>query len=145
MSRIRSWMSKHPGRISLKLVGSTPYSSGGRPATAFRPTLVASWPSNTHASVPSGLVITFGAWSLYLSGMCPANMSGGSTTWSSTDTRIRSSIFMVYSLRALGPDELAPVLFMRPAGASEEQSPGRRPEGFCINELVVRPTQQLNP
>src|SRR5688500_7110815 len=26
--------------------------------------------------------------------MCPSNMSGGSTTWSSTDTRIRSSIFM---------------------------------------------------
>src|SRR6516162_5714621 len=76
-----------------------PYSSGGRPATAFSPTLVACWPSKTQASVPSSAVMTLGAWSAYLAGMCPENMSGGSTTWSSTDTRIRSSMVTVSSLR----------------------------------------------
>ena len=102
MSRMRSWMSKQPGRISLKRVGSAPYSSGGRPATALSPTLVASWPSNTQASVPSGLVTTLGTSSLYRSGMCPSNMSGGSTTWSSTETRIMSSICMAPSCRSSG-------------------------------------------
>src|SRR4051794_18944218 len=36
--------------------------------------------------------MTLGARSAYLAGRWLANMSGGSTTWSSTDTRIRSSV-----------------------------------------------------
>jgi hypothetical protein len=45
MSFTRSSMSKHPARNSAKEVGSMPYSSGGRPATALRATLEISWPS----------------------------------------------------------------------------------------------------
>ncbi len=45
MSRTRSWTSKQPRRISSRELGSMPYSSGGRPTTAFRPTLGISLPS----------------------------------------------------------------------------------------------------
>ena len=70
---------------------SMPYSSGGRPATALSPMLGISLPSNTHTSLPSSAASTFGARSASLAGRCPSNRSGGSTTWSSTLTRIRSS------------------------------------------------------
>ena len=39
--------------MSAKAVGSMPYSSGGRPATALSATFEISWPSYTHAFVPS--------------------------------------------------------------------------------------------
>ena len=91
MSRTRAWMSKQPGRISAKEVGSIPYSSTGRPATALSPMLVASLPSKRQISVPSSRRSTTGTWSAKRAGMRSANMSGGSTTWSSTLTRIRSS------------------------------------------------------
>ena len=39
MSLMRSWTFQQPGRISSKAVGSMPYSSLGRPATALRPML----------------------------------------------------------------------------------------------------------
>jgi len=39
MSLTRSWMSKQPRRISSNEVGSMPYYSRGRPATALSPTL----------------------------------------------------------------------------------------------------------
>ncbi len=42
MSLMRSSTSQQPLRISSRRVGSMPYSSFGRPATAFRPTLVIS-------------------------------------------------------------------------------------------------------
>ena len=72
-----------------------PYSSGGRPATAFSPTFGMTAPSNVQTSSPRSLWTIFGAWSLYFSGRWPSNMSGGSTTWSSTLTRMRSSAFTV--------------------------------------------------
>ena len=45
MSRTRSAMSKQPDRISSNEVGSMPYSSGGRPATALSPMFGISLPS----------------------------------------------------------------------------------------------------
>ena len=48
MSLIRSWMSKHPGRMSSKEAGSIPYSDRGRPATALSPTLRDSEPLYRH-------------------------------------------------------------------------------------------------
>ena len=68
MSFTRSSMSKQPARSSAKEVGSMPYSSGGRPATAFRATLEISWPSYTQALVPSSRVMNFGARSTYFGG-----------------------------------------------------------------------------
>ena len=50
MSRTRSWMSYAPLRISSNAVGSKPYSSGGRPATALSPTLGIVVPSYSHTS-----------------------------------------------------------------------------------------------
>ena len=61
MSLMRSWMSQQPGRISSKAVGSMPYSSLGRPATALSPMLGIFDPSNDHTSEPSRVRITFGA------------------------------------------------------------------------------------
>ena len=61
MSFTRSAMSQQPGRISSKAVGSMPYSSLGRPATALSPTLGISAPLNIHTSEPSSLRTTFGA------------------------------------------------------------------------------------
>src|SRR5262245_27469553 len=69
-----------------------PYSSGRRPATAFRPTLGICAPSNTQTSLPSGLCTSFGARSFHCAGTCCLHMSGGSQTWSSTLTRIMSFI-----------------------------------------------------
>src|SRR5262245_47552113 len=126
MSRTRWWMSKHPGRISVNRVGSTPYSSGGRPATALSPTLVASWPSNTQASVPSSLVTTRGARSRQRAARWPANMSGGSTTWSSTETRMRSSVSMGCSSRTGGSGELAAQLEEVGGGRAEEGAPAEQ-------------------
>ena len=91
MSLTRSAMSQQPGRISSKAVGSMPYSSLGRPATALSPTLGISAPLNIHTSEPSSLRTTFGAWSRYFAGMWPSNIVGGSTRWSSTLTMIMSS------------------------------------------------------
>src|SRR2546423_3040242 len=51
-----------------------------------------SLPSYSHTSVPSSLRRMWGARSRHFDGRCLSNMSGGSTTWSSTLTRIRSSI-----------------------------------------------------
>src|SRR5437764_10768238 len=53
-----------------------------------------SLPSYTHTSVPSGFLMLLGAKSFHLSGKWLSNMFGGSTTWSSTLTRIRSSSCM---------------------------------------------------
>src|SRR5436305_5048297 len=50
-----------------------------------------SLPSYTQTSVPSARLTLLGAMSFHLSGKWFSNMSGGSTTWSSTLTRIRSS------------------------------------------------------
>src|SRR2546423_14372187 len=98
MSRMRFSMSKHPSRISAKLVGSIPYSSGGRPATALSPMFGTSNSRNCHTSVPSSLWMTLGARSRYLAGRWRSNRSGGSTTWSSTLTMIMSSVFMRFSV-----------------------------------------------
>jgi hypothetical protein len=84
MSLTRSSMSSQPARSSAKEVVSMPYSSGGRPATAFSATLEISWPSYVQAFVPSTRVMNLGARSAYLAGSRPSNTFGGSTTWSST-------------------------------------------------------------
>ena len=68
-----------------------PYSSGGRPATAFSPMLGISRPSYAQTSLPSSFLTTRGATSTYFAGRRPSNMCGGSTAWSSTLTRIMSS------------------------------------------------------
>ncbi len=60
MSRMRSWMSQQPARMSLNLVGSRFFMLLARPATAFMPTWVNVWPSNSQTSWPRSLVITFG-------------------------------------------------------------------------------------
>ena len=98
MSSIRRWTLKLPSRSCDSAVGSIPYSSGGRPATALSPMLGICWPSKTHTSVPSALCTRRGARSFQRAGRRPSHMSGGSTTWSSTLTRIRSSIFTGSSL-----------------------------------------------
>ena len=89
MSRTRSSTSKQPGRISSKEVGSFPYSSGGRPATAFKPTLGTSAPGTTRCRPVLSLRMTRRD-GLVLRREVASNMSGGSTTWSSTETRTRS-------------------------------------------------------
>ena len=55
MSRTRFSTSKQPSRISSKDVGSIPYSSLGRPATALSPMFGTSKPWNDQTSVPSSL------------------------------------------------------------------------------------------
>src|SRR5207253_5113582 len=70
------------------------YSSGGRPATALSPMLGISLPSYTQTSVPSARLTLLGACSFHFAGRWLSNMPGGSTTWSSTLTRIRSSSCM---------------------------------------------------
>ena len=45
MSRMRSWMSQAPLRISSNRAGSKLYSLTGRPTTALKPTLGISSPS----------------------------------------------------------------------------------------------------
>jgi hypothetical protein len=95
MSLTRSWTFQQPSRISSKAVGSMPYSSLGRPATALRPMLGMVAPSNTQTSSPASLRSTRGKRSFHLAGVWSANMSGGSTRWSSTLIRIRSSACMV--------------------------------------------------
>ncbi len=47
MSRTRASMFQHPGRMSSKRVGSKVTCSGRRPATAFTPTWVKRFPSNS--------------------------------------------------------------------------------------------------
>src|SRR5581483_7799797 len=80
--------------MSSNDVGSMPYSAGGRPATALSPMFGSSWPRNDKTSVPSSFVTTRGASSAYFAGRWPSHMPGGSTTWSSTETRIMSSSCM---------------------------------------------------
>ena len=82
------------GAAASNEVGSMPYSSGGRPTTAFRPMFGICLPSKTQTSLPSFLRTTAArAPCTAPAGGC-SNMSGGSTTWSSTLTRIRSSARM---------------------------------------------------
>src|SRR5262249_10475281 len=69
------------------------YSSGGRPATALSPMFGITLSSYIHTSMPSRCTF-LGANSIHFSGRCPSKRSGGSTTWSSTLTRIRSSARM---------------------------------------------------
>src|ERR1035437_9962428 len=64
MSRMRSWMLYVPGRSCEYAVGSIPYSSGGRPTTAFRATLGICSPCHTHTSLPSGFLTACGAFDL---------------------------------------------------------------------------------
>src|SRR4051812_30236010 len=95
MSRMRSCTSNVPGRTWSKLAGSEPQLSRGRPCTALRPKVAISWPSMSHASVPSSRRMTRGTRSLYLAGTWSCRYSasdGGSTMWSSTLTRMRSSV-----------------------------------------------------
>ena len=61
MSLMRSSTFQQPGRISSKAVGSMPYSSLGRPATALSPMLGILAPSNIHTSEPSRVVVILGA------------------------------------------------------------------------------------
>ena len=81
-------------RISPNDMGFMPYSSGGRPATAFRPKLAPSLVAPCHTSAPFGARTTRGARSRQRSGRWRSNRSRGSTTWSSTLTRTRSSMCM---------------------------------------------------
>src|SRR5688500_6140292 len=53
------------------------------------------WPSYSQTSLPSSLWTALGARSSYFLGSLPSNSPGGSTTWSSTLTRIRSSTFTI--------------------------------------------------
>src|SRR5436190_9080126 len=78
--------------MSSNDVGSMPYSAGGRPPTAFDPMVGSSLPRNDHTSVPSAFVTSLGTSSAYFAGRRSSHMPGGSTTWSSTETRIMSSI-----------------------------------------------------
>ncbi len=57
-----------------------PYSSGGRPATAFSPTFGICPPSNTQRLLPSSLVTSFGARSFHFAGTWLSHMSAGSQT-----------------------------------------------------------------
>src|ERR1700754_3121320 len=91
MSRTRSWTSYTPGRISAKPAGSRPHSSAGQDTTAFSPLTPCGLPWYIHWSTPLSSTTTIGASALYLAGTWRRNMSGGSTTWSSMLTRIRSS------------------------------------------------------
>ena len=75
-----------------------PYSSGGRPATEFSAMFPSSAPSYNQALVPSARVTNCGAKSTYLAGSRPSNTLGGSTTWSSTLTRIMSSASITHPL-----------------------------------------------
>src|SRR5918996_1948137 len=75
------------------------YSSGRRPATALSPMLGITLSSYTQTSMPSRCTF-FGAYSIHFSGRWPSKRSGGSTTWSSTLTRIRSSARIVSPLSA---------------------------------------------
>ena len=99
MSRTRSWTSYTPGRISAKPAGSRPHSSAGQDTTALSPLTPCGLPWYIHWSTPLSSVTTIGASSLYLAGTWLRNMSGGSTTWSSMLTRIRSSMFMTHPRR----------------------------------------------
>ena len=92
MSRTRSWTSYTPGRISAKPAGSRPHSSAGQDTTALSPLTPCGLPWYIHWSTPLSSVTTTGASGLYLAGTWLRNMSGGSTTWSSMLTRIRSSV-----------------------------------------------------
>src|SRR4029077_3328424 len=78
-----------------------PYSSGGRPVNAWSPTFGMCRSRNFHASVPSSRCSMWGATSRYFAGRWCSNTSGGSTTWSSTLTRMRSSVRIA---RAYAPD-----------------------------------------
>src|SRR5215472_12172187 len=94
MSSMRASTSKQPRRSCESAVGSIPYSSGRRPATAFSPTFGICCPSNTQTSLPSCLWTSRGARSFHFASRWRSHMSGGSQTWSSTLTRIMSFICM---------------------------------------------------
>src|SRR4051794_40438651 len=70
-----------------------PHSSLGHDTTALRPTTPVGRPRYIQRSTPCSSVTTRGTSSACLAATRPANMSGGSTTWSSMLTRRRSSRF----------------------------------------------------
>ncbi|CNH00299.1 Uncharacterised protein [Mycobacterium tuberculosis] len=81
-----------------------PYSSFGRPATAFSATLGITVSRNFHMSEPSALCTSRGASSMYFFDRWFLNMSGGSTVWSSTLISIMSSLFMTVSSQESAPE-----------------------------------------
>ncbi len=92
MSASRARMSHAPRRISSNRVGSKPYSVGGRPATALKPTFAISSPSQSHRWPPSSDSTTRGARSAYFAGNRPSHMCGGSTMWSSVEKIVRRAL-----------------------------------------------------
>src|SRR3954454_4144838 len=141
MSRTRSWMSYAPGRISAKPIGSKPHSSLGQLTTALSPMEPISWPSNCHFSLPSAPITMCGNRSRYLAGPWRSNMSGGSTTWSSMLTRIRSSTCMVVLPQECG----VPSPYRPPAGEPSERLRRLQPEELRGRRAVGdRPTGCLH-
>ena len=114
MSSTRRSTSQHPARISSKRVGSMPYSSWGRPETAFRPKFGNSTPSNSHISRPVAVSTMRGARSANRSGRRPSNIVDGSTRWSSTLMSTRSSgasirsVWPMVSLGWMDPGDAVP-------------------------------------
>ena len=110
-----------------------PYSSGGRPATALSATFEISWPSYTHAFVPSARVMNFGARSTYFAGRRPSNRCGGSTAWSSTLTRTMSSIFIAdSSLPTSGSPDGAQLTPASAHGSTERTTARRDDRGVAL-------------
>ena len=86
MSPRRALASQAPLRMWSKRLGSKVCSRRGRPATALKPTFGSSWSVHSQAWPPLSVSTTRGATSAKRAGKRPSKMSGGSTTWSSTDT-----------------------------------------------------------
>ena len=150
MSRMRSWMSQQPRRMSLEAWWAPGSScSWSRPATAFIPTWVNSCPSNSHTSWPRSLVTTFGARSWRRAGRRPSNMSGGSTRWSSTEmivyrtspgsgsgSRIGSSAMVIGPPRGCVRSTLGR---RPPSTRTDAVGPVRRPRGRHVRQAGGRP------
>ena len=94
-------------------MGSIPYSSLGRPATALSATFGMTVSRNFHMSEPSGLCTRRGASSRYFFDRWFLNMFGGSTQWSSTLIRIMSSLFMGCSLPIRVRSNARPTLVLK--------------------------------
>ena len=134
MSSRRAFRFQQPRRIWPSAVGSMPYSSLGRPATALSPTFGICWFSKNQASEPSFLVRSRGALSFHFAGTWRSNMSGGSHTWSSTETRIMSFICMEASRRSAPQPEY---LTDRQVGQLAKRVRGRGPGGVAAPVLDV--------
>jgi hypothetical protein len=80
MSSIRAATSQVPRRICSNAVGSLPYSSRGRPATAFSAKFGMVVPSHTHLWCPMASRTSLGARSRKRAGSRPSNIVPGSTT-----------------------------------------------------------------